>query len=67
MRTQHVGPVTIAQDLTTFDISADAVVTRQTIIDATAWPALGPTKVSGPPMSAPPEPPAWWADALITD
>ena len=33
MRTQYDGPVTIAQDLTTFDISAEAIVTRQTIID----------------------------------
>jgi len=67
MRTQYDGPVTIAQDLTTFDISADALVTRQATIDPAAWPVLGPSKVSGPPMSAPPEPPAWWADALITD
>jgi ribonuclease Z len=67
MRTQYDGPVTIAQDLTTFDISADGILTRQTTIDPTAWPVIGPTQVTGPPMSAPPEPPAWWADALITD
>jgi ribonuclease Z len=67
MRTQHDGPVTIAQDLTTFDISADAILTRQTTIDPAAWPVVGPTTITGPPMSAPPEPPAWWADALLTD
>jgi ribonuclease Z len=67
MRTQYDGPVTIAQDLTTFDISADGILTRQTTIDPAAWPVVGPTQVTGPPMSAPPEPPAWWADALITD
>ena len=43
MRTQYEGPVTIAQDLTTFDISADAVVTRQSTIDPARWPVLGPT------------------------
>jgi len=67
MRTQHDGPVAIAQDLTTFDINADAILTRQTTIDPAAWPVVGPTEISGPPMVAPPEPPAWWADALITD
>jgi hypothetical protein len=29
-------------------------------------PVVG-TNVQGPPESAPHEPPAWWADALITD
>jgi len=67
MRTQYDGPVTIAQDLTTFDISPDGILTRQTTIDPTAWPVIGPTTVTGPPMSAPPDPPAWWAEALITD
>ncbi|MCV7152162.1 guanitoxin biosynthesis MBL fold metallo-hydrolase GntH [Mycolicibacterium pyrenivorans] len=67
MRTQYKGPVTIAQDLTTFTITKDAVVTRQTAIDQCAWPVVGPTGVTGPPMSAPKPPPAWWADALVAD
>lgn len=67
MRTRYDGPVTIAQDLTTFDITADAIVTRQTIIDPYAWPVVGPTVITGPPMNPPNQPPAWWADALITD
>ena len=67
MRTHHDGPVTIAQDLTVFDIDADSVVARQALIDPTAWPVRGPTKVTGPPMTPPPEPPAWWAAALLTD
>lgn len=67
MRLQYEGPVTIAQDLTTFDISAEAVITRQSVIDPARWPVLGPTVVTGPPMSPPAEPPAWWADALLTD
>lgn len=32
-----------------------------------AWPVVGPSKETGPPMSAPHEPPAWWAHALLTD
>jgi ribonuclease Z len=66
MRTQHDGPVVIAQDLTVFDITRDAVVARQAAVDPTAWPVVGPTRESGPPMSLPPAPPTWWADALIT-
>ena len=67
MRTQHDGAVVIAQDLTVFNLTEEAVVARQATVDPTAWPVLGPTKVTGPPMSPLPEPPAWWADALITD
>lgn len=67
MRSKFDGPVTIAQDLTTFTITKDAIVTQQTEIDPFAWPVVGPTGISGPPMSAPNPPPAWWAEALITD
>jgi ribonuclease Z len=67
MRTQHDGPVVIAQDLTVFNLTADAVVARQAIVDQVPWPVVGPTVVTGPPMNQPPEPPAWWADALLTD
>jgi len=67
MRTQHDGPVVISQDLTVFDITKDAVVARQRTVDPAAWPIVGPTIVQGPPESQPHAPPAWWADALITD
>jgi ribonuclease Z len=67
MRARYDGPVTIAQDLTRFTITKDAVVTSQVTIDPYAWPVVGPTVITGPPMSAPKPPPDWWADALITD
>jgi ribonuclease Z len=67
MRTRYDGPVTIAQDLTRFTITKDGIVTGQATVDPYAWPVVGPTQVTGPPMSAPKPPPAWWADALITD
>jgi ribonuclease Z len=67
MRTQYDGPVTIAQDLTVFNITAESIVARQAIVDQVPWPVVGPTVVTGPPMNQPPEPPAWWADALLTD
>jgi ribonuclease Z len=43
------------------------VVARQRTIDPFRWPVVGESRESGPPMSPPLEPPAWWADALITD
>jgi ribonuclease Z len=67
MRTHYDGPVTIAQDLTTFTITKDAVITRQAESDPFAWPVVGATAVTGPPMHTPNAPPAWWARALITD
>jgi ribonuclease Z len=67
MRTQHDGPVVISQDLTVFDVTADAVVTRQRTLDPMAWPVVGETRVTGAPMSTPHDPPAWWAEALIAD
>lgn len=67
MRTKHDGPVVISQDLTVFDITKEAIVVRQRILDPTAWPVVGATNVQGAPESAPHDPPAWWAGALVTD
>jgi ribonuclease Z len=66
-RSQYDGPVTIAQDLTVFNITRDAVVVRQAEIDPVAWPVMGKSKVSGPPLAKPQPPPGWWTDALIAD
>jgi ribonuclease Z len=57
----------ISQDLTVFNITKEAVVARQAVIDPSHWPVVGPSNEQGPPMSPPLQPPAWWADALITD
>jgi ribonuclease Z len=67
MRSQHDGPVVISQDLSVFNITKAAVVARQATIDPVAWPVVGQSQETGPPMSAPNQPPAWWAEALITD
>jgi ribonuclease Z len=66
MRTSYDGPVVVSQDLTVFDITKHAVVVRQARVDPMAWPVVGQSRITGPPMSAPHDPPAWWADALIT-
>jgi ribonuclease Z len=65
MRGQYDGPVTIAQDGTVFNISRNAIVVRQAIIDMVAWPIIGNSNVSGPPLAKPSNPPAWWNDAII--
>jgi len=65
MRSGYDGPVVIAQDLTTFMVTKDAVVARQASLNPMAWPVVGQTHVTGPPMSAPHAPPSWWSDALI--
>jgi len=40
MRGHYDGPVTIAQDLTVFNITKNAVVVRQAILDPVAWPVI---------------------------
>jgi ribonuclease Z len=42
MRSQYEGPVTIAQDLTVFNITRDGIVVRQAVIDPVACPVVGP-------------------------
>jgi ribonuclease Z len=67
MQIQYDGPVTIAQDLTVFNVTKDAVVVRQAEVNPVAWPVIGKSKESEPPMSKPNNPPKWWADILLKD
>lgn len=67
MRKRYDGPVVISQDLTVFNITKDAVVTRQAVPNMAAWPVPGISREQSPPIMDFPTPPAWWADALITD
>lgn len=65
MSEQYNGPVTIAQDLTVFNITKDAIVTRQAKVNPLAWPVVGQTHITGPPQSAPLAPPALWDEILF--
>jgi ribonuclease Z len=67
MRKRYDGPVVVSQDFTVFNITKDAVVTRQAIPNRASWPVMGVSATQGPPLSAPGTPPAWWDDAVITD
>jgi len=58
------GPVTITQDLTVFNVTEQAVVARQAVVNDAAPPVHGPSH-SSPTPEPMPAPPAWWADALL--
>jgi ribonuclease Z len=58
------GPVAVTQDFTVFNVTAEAVVTRQAKVDDAAPPVHGPSRTS-PELDARPTPPTWWAGALL--
>lgn len=61
--TVYTGPVVQTQDLTVFNITKDAVVARQAQVIDQLPPIPGRQRMPFTPVA--PEPPAWWADALI--
>lgn len=65
MREEYDGPVTIAQDLTTFNLTKESIVVRQATIDPVAWPVLGESHITGPPQSAPLPQPELWNQIMI--
>jgi len=60
------GPVVQTQDLTIFNITKEAVVARQVQAVPQALANPGEAKIK-PTYGTRPEPPAWWADAIIPD
>lgn len=66
MREHFDGPVTIAQDLTTFNITEETVVVRQATVNPMAWPVVEQSHISGPPENSPLAPPALWNEILIS-
>ncbi len=63
LRKVYDGPVVQTQDLTVFNVTADAVVARQAEVDPQPQPVPG--KPRSEPEARPPSQPEWWADALI--
>lgn len=65
LRRSYSGPATLCQDLTVFNVTADAVTARQTEIDSVAGAVIGPSvtdrRVDGQPYPHP----GWWDDAKI--
>jgi ribonuclease Z len=58
------GAVVVSQDLTVFNVTADAVVARQAKVVEAPHPAHGPSK-GVPTVEPPPPPPSWWAAAAL--
>jgi len=63
LRTVYAGPVVQTQDLTVFNITKEAVVSRQAQVLDQLPPIPGQQRAAFVP--ALPTPPAWWAEARI--
>ena len=63
LRTVYAGPVVQTQDLTVFNITKEAVVSRQAQVLDQLPPTPGVPRVAFTPKL--PTPPAWWAEARI--
>ena len=64
IRNTYDGPLTMANDLTVFNVTAGAVTARQAEVDWVAGAVIGPSeteRVVGTPRPSPP----WWKDAGI--
>jgi len=65
MREHYDGPVTIAQDLTSFNITKESLVVRQSSVNPVAWPVVGQSHITGTPETKPLAPPKLWEDILF--
>jgi ribonuclease Z len=63
LRAVYDGPVVQTQDLTVFNVTKEAVVARQAQVIDQLPPIAGEQRVVYTRVM--PEPPAWWADAVI--
>jgi ribonuclease Z len=63
LRAVYDGPVVQTQDLTVFNVTKEAVLARQAQVIDQLPPIAGEQRVDYTPVQ--PEPPDWWADALI--
>lgn len=63
LRKVYDGPVVQTQDLTVFNLTAEAVVARQAQVNPQPQPVPGTPRTE--PKPQPPADPDWWAEALI--
>ena len=63
LRKVYDGPVVQTQDLTVFDITAEAIVARQARIDPQPSPIAGEQRAADPPVAV--AVPDWWAEEKI--
>jgi ribonuclease Z len=65
VRAGYSGPVTLCQDLTVFNVTPGAVVTRQAAISLVQQATIGPSDNEYALDGDPHPNPVWWADAAI--
>jgi len=64
LRIPYLGPVTLAQDFTVFNITPDSIVVRQALVDNAPWPIV-PAESSSAEKAEPPVIPDWLLDEAI--
>jgi ribonuclease Z len=64
LRIPYLGPVTLAQDLTVFNITPDSIVVRQALVDDAPWPIV-PEESSTAEKGEPPVLPDWLLEQKI--
>jgi ribonuclease Z len=64
LRIPYLGPVTLAQDFTVFNITPDSIVVRQALVDNAPWPII-PEESSTAEKGEPPVLPDWLLEQKI--
>ena len=65
LRIPYLGPVTLAQDFTVFNITPDSIVVRQALVNDAPWPIIPEESSHGEKSDDPPVLPEWLEDQAI--
>ena len=65
LRIPYLGPVTLAQDLTVFNLTPDSIVVRQALVDDAPWPIIPEESADAEKSEKENVPPQWVLDQLI--
>ena len=65
LRIPYLGPVTLSQDLTVFNITPDSIVVRQALVNDAPWPIVPPESAHAEKSGEIPVLPEWLLDQAI--
>ena len=65
LRIPYLGPVTLAQDFTVFNITPDSIVVRQALVNDAPWPIVPPESAYAEISGEKPVLPEWLLDQAI--
>ena len=65
LRIPYLGPVTLAQDFTVFNITPDSIVVRQALVDDAPWPIVPEEAAHAEKTDEVPVIPQWLLDQSI--